>query len=191
MGHKGAECKGEPHVRQFGHDFVVALGMSPRAVSTCGQDPAHVLFVRRVNYLAHPRHDGRIVRRLDNEDTIMVALEQSAAQRGDMKLLNGMFSAMSLVEQVQSVQDACVMVGAHGAGLSHILFAPDGVHMLELQPPQFQRPHFIAYSFWAMATHHVWALSDSTPPPTEVVARIRDVVSAAGGGQAAGRQSAE
>ena len=41
--------------------------------------------------------------------------------------------------------------------------APPGVHVLELQPPAFVRPHFVAYSFWAGAHHHVWAVESSSP----------------------------
>jgi hypothetical protein len=177
---KQTACRGEPHVRQFGYDFLRGLGIAPRAESTCrgGGDAAgaapgvtNVLFVRRVHYKAHPRHNGKIVRRLDNEDAIYAALEAAAPAQG-LALLNGLFSSMSLRQQVEMMQAACVVTGAHGAGLSHILFAPRGEAMLELQPPGFQRPHFIAYTHWADSAHEVWVLSDSTPNPGTVVARI-------------------
>jgi capsular polysaccharide biosynthesis protein len=120
------------------------------------------------------------VRRLDNEDEIVQALQKRAGNEGGgLVLLNGQFSSMSLRQQVQAAQAACVMVGAHGAGLSHILFSPPGVHMLELQPPAFQRPHFIAYSTWAGATHHLWALSNSQPGVGEVLSMIDQTVQAA------------
>lgn len=133
-----------------------------------------MLFVRRVHYLAHPRHNGKVVRRLDNEDDIVNSLEKVVADTHEsgIKLLNGLFSNMNMKEQVQMAQDSCVIVGAHGAGLSHILFAPPGVHMLELQPPAFQRPHFIAYSTWAGAHHHIWLLDSSEPAVSLVITRI-------------------
>jgi glycoprotein 2-beta-D-xylosyltransferase len=132
-----------------------------------------VLFVRRVHYLAHPRHNGKIVRRLDNEDEIMGALQaQTAGGDAGVSVLNGVFSSMTMREQVQMAQDSCVMVGAHGAGLSHILFSPPNVHMLELQPPAFRRPHFISYSFWTGAHHHMWMLDTSTPDVHSVVSRV-------------------
>lgn len=177
---KQTKCPASPHVRQFGNDFVRGLGLAPRAVSACvdsdGATP--VLFVRRVHYLAHPRHNGQIVRRLDNEDEIVTALEAKAGQ-ANLHMLNGLFSAMSMKEQVQAALDSCVIVGAHGAGLTHILFAPPGVHMLELQPPAFQRPHFIAYSTWSGARHHLWALGSSTPPVSEVVNRVVQIAQGA------------
>ena len=196
-------------MRQFGYDMVRGLGLTPRARATCGQPasggaalalagaegaPAEtaVVFVRRVHYKAHPRHNGQIVRRLDNEDDIFTAFEAAAAAPDSgLKLLNGLFSSMSVTEQIAMMQEGCVIVGAHGAGLSHILFSPEGQHMLELQPPAFQRPHFIAYTHWAGSTHHLWATGTSTPDVAEVVRRIKEVVAqaaAATGGHAAQKQ---
>jgi glycoprotein 2-beta-D-xylosyltransferase len=180
-----AQCRTEPHVREFSDDLVRGLGMQPRLKSTCGEaagaagaegaPPAatSVVFVQRTHYLAHPRHNGKIVRRLDNEDEIMQALTaQTAGGESGVRLLRGDYASMTMVEQVRSAQDACVMAGAHGAGLSHLLFAPPGVHVLELQPPAFARPHFIAYAFWAGQHIHVWPLDSSTPNVHKVVSRV-------------------
>ncbi len=137
------------------------------------QDTTKILFVRRVHYLAHPRHNGQVVRRLDNEDAIVTALEQAVAEPDSgMALLNGVFSSMTMRQQVEMAQQSCLIVGAHGAGLTHILFAPPGVHMLELQPPAFQRPHFISYTFWAGSHHHLWALESSNPAVHSVLNRV-------------------
>lgn len=141
-----------------------------------------MLFVRRVHYVAHPRHNGQIVRRLDNEDAIFDYLRDKAAQPGaGFTLVNGLFSGMTVPEQVALIQDACVIMGAHGAGLSHVLFAPQGAHMLELRPPAFQRPHFIAYAQWAGVTHHDWALFTSAPEPADVLTRLQHVLDMAAG----------
>jgi len=142
-----------------------------------------VLFVRRVHYLAHPRHDGRIVRRLDNEDDVVATIERWQRDNpGVVELLPGTFSSMTVGEQVAAAQEACVITGAHGAGLSHVLFAPPDVHMLELRPPAFMRPHFISYAFWSGAVHHDWALQSSIVSPTEVVKRLAMVADEATGG---------
>ena len=78
------------------------------------------------------------------------------------------------------MQGACTIFGAHGAGLSHVLFAPPGTRVLELRPPSFVRPHFIAYARWAGAQHTDW-LGSSKPPPGEAVARILALVAREGG----------
>jgi len=183
------QCRTDPNVRRFSDDFVRGLGIAPRAHSSCGGHDANggpgagaggdapattkVVFVQRTHYLAHPRHNGKIVRRLDNEDEIVQGLTAAAAGgEAGVALLRGVFSEMTLREQVKVAQEACVIAGAHGAGLSHVLFAPPGVHLLELQPPAFARPHFIAYAFWSGAHHHNWPLDSSTPSVHAVVTRV-------------------
>ena len=148
-----------------------------------------MLFSRRVHYLVHPRHNGQVVRRLENEDEIMAALEASTASSdAAVALLNGVFSSMTMRQQVEAAQAACVIMGAHGAGLSHVLFAPPGAHVLELQPPAFQRPHFIAYAYWAGARHHLWTLSSAAPRVRDVVSRVLETAAAAAATAAGGRQ---
>jgi len=174
IGTRHQDCRTNPHIRAFSDDFVLGLGITPRKTSTCADDgPAKVVFVQRTHYLAHPRHNGKIVRRLDNEDEIMQALRaQTSDVESGVTLLRGDYASMSITEQVKSVQDACVIAGAHGAGLSHVLFAPPNIHMLEIQPPSFVRPHFIAYSFWSGAHHHTWMIESSIPPVHTVVSRV-------------------
>jgi glycoprotein 2-beta-D-xylosyltransferase len=141
------------------------------------QDNVSVLFIRRVHYLAHPRHSGQIVRRLDNEDEIYAAIERKASEKGSqIALTNGLFSSMSMAQQVQAIQDACIIMGAHGAGLSHVLLAPAGAHVFELRPPSFMRPHFISYAYWAGVFHHDWPLGTSVPSPSDVLDRLTALI---------------
>jgi glycoprotein 2-beta-D-xylosyltransferase len=180
MSSRSHDCFEQAHVRQFGFDMLSSLNIPPRKEAICAEQvetgsPLSILFVRRVHYTAHPRHDGKIVRRIDNEDSIYSYMEQKAAEN-EYSLLNGVFSSMSLKEQIQFTQDACIVMGAHGAGLSHVLFAPSGGYMLEIQPPAFQRPHFIAYSYWAGYYHKLWALINSTPEESAVLAKVVDLM---------------
>lgn len=43
------------------------------------------------------------------------------------------------------LQSATVILGAHGAGLSHVLFSREGTYVMEIATPEFTRPHFEAY----------------------------------------------
>lgn len=171
---KAGECRGSAHVRQFGDDMVRGLALGPpRARSSCSEPEPRTLFVRRVHYLVHPRHDGKVVRRLENEDAIWGALEAATGGGGSgVRVVNGVLSSLGMRRQVALAQDACVIVGAHGAGLSHVLFAPPEVHLLEIQTPGFQRPHFVAYTAWAGSHHHLWALPTSSPDVHSVVSRV-------------------
>ena len=178
---KGSSCRREAHVRQFSDDMVRGLGLEPRAASSCAASPVNTLFVQRVHYLAHPRHSGKIVRRLENEDDIVAALVAAAVDgAAGVAIVKGTFSAMSLRAQVVLAQAACVIVGAHGAGLAHVLFAPPEVHVLEIQTPGFARPHFIGYTLWAGSHHHLWASDTSTPQVHNVVSRVFETAVHAG-----------
>lgn len=81
--------------------------------------------------------------------------------------------------QVSAIQDACLLVGAHGAGLSQVLFAPSRTHLLELQPPTFERPHFTAYAHWAGSYPPTWILDSSTPDPQAVIQKVRETLQTA------------
>ena len=170
---KQSSCRLSPHVRQFSNDMVRGLGMLPRKKSSCSDAIPRTLFVRRVHYVVHPRHDGKVVRRLENEDAIWEALSaQAGGGESGVKVVNGIFSSLSMSKQVALAQDACVIVGAHGAGLTHILFAPPEVHLLEIQTPGFGRPHFFGYTLWAGSHHHLWSIPTSTPDVHQVVSRV-------------------
>ena len=137
--------------------------------------------MQRVHYLAHPRHGGKIVRRLENEEDVVAALQaQALDEAAGVKIVKGTFSSMTMRQQVAQAQAACVIVGAHGAGLSHVLFAPPEVHLLELQTPGFTRPHFIAFTHWAGSHHHAWVLDTSTPQVHTVVSRVFETAMHAG-----------
>ena len=47
------------------------------------------------------------------------------------------FSELNLVEQVKLVQSADVLVGHHGASMTHVLFLPPEAAVVEIMPPFF------------------------------------------------------
>ncbi|KAI4388224.1 hypothetical protein MLD38_000572 [Melastoma candidum] len=100
-----------------------------------GASRHNVLFVRREDYLAHPRHSGKPESRLSNEPEVFEALRTWASSHPGCKvnLVNGLFAHMSMKDQVQAIQDASVIIGAHGAGLTHIVSAsPETFPILRL-----------------------------------------------------------
>jgi capsular polysaccharide biosynthesis protein len=73
------------------------------------------MMVRRVDYKRRPQHDGRLILRLGNEPEILSALHQWGDNIPGVRVLEGNFHQMSMKEQLQMVQEACVIVGAHGS----------------------------------------------------------------------------
>lgn len=62
----------------------------------------------------------------------------------DLVILEGDFAKMSMTEQLEMMHKSCMVVAAHGAGLTHVLFMPPGSKVLEVRTPAFKRHHFMA-----------------------------------------------
>ena len=73
----------------------------------------------------------------------------------------------SFEEQIEAFSEAEAVVGAHGAGLANLLFAPEGCRVLELFPP---RGGTHAFACLANALNHDYdlAIEDDGGPPSPV-----------------------
>lgn len=142
----------------------------------------NILFVRREDYLAHPRHGGKIESRLSNEQEVFDSLKYWASNYSECKinLVNGLFAHMPMKEQVRAIQDASVIVGAHGAGLTHIISARPNTVILEIISSQFKRPHFALISQWKGLKYHAINLEGSYANPKVVIDQLNDIVKSLG-----------
>ncbi|KAK6947018.1 Glycosyltransferase 61 [Dillenia turbinata] len=142
----------------------------------------NVLFVRREDYLAHPRHHGKIESRLSNEQEVFDSIKNWVSNHLECKinLVNGLFGHMSLKEQVRTIQDASVIIGAHGAGLTHIVSATPKAVILEIISSQFRRPHFQLIAQWKGLEYHAINLPGSFAQPEEVIERLSAIMRSLG-----------
>ncbi|KAH9617908.1 hypothetical protein KSS87_022889 [Heliosperma pusillum] len=142
----------------------------------------NVLFVRREDYLAHPRHGGKVESRLSNEQEIFDSLKTWASNHTDcqVNLINGLFAHMSMREQIRAIEDANVIIGAHGAGLTHVVSASPKTVILEIISSQFQRPHFQLISKWKGLDYHAINLPASSADPEEVIDRLKKIMKSIG-----------
>ncbi|CAM6016854.1 unnamed protein product [Sphagnum balticum] len=168
-------------LREFGEMFTSAFNISSATSSSQEGRVVKVLFVRREDYLAHPRHIGKPESRLSNEEEVLEALNTWASRRAsdelNITIVNGLFAHMSMQEQLQQVQQSSIIVGAHGAGLSHVLFArPEETAVLELVSPYFVRPHFQAMSQWMGMEYHAIEMGSSEADCSEVIDRVDSIL---------------
>ncbi|KAJ8755037.1 hypothetical protein K2173_015549 [Erythroxylum novogranatense] len=142
----------------------------------------NVLFVRREDYLAHPRHAGKVESRLSNEQEVFDALQIWANNHLECKvnLVNGLFAHMPLKEQVRSIQEASFIVGAHGAGLTHIVSATPQTVILEIISSYFRRPHFQLIAQWKGLEYHAINLEGSHVRPDVVIDRLNRIMKSLG-----------
>ncbi|XP_010270143.1 PREDICTED: beta-(1,2)-xylosyltransferase [Nelumbo nucifera] len=138
----------------------------------------NVLFVRREDYLAHPRHGGRLESRLSNEQEVFESVKFWAVNHMECKvnLINGLLAHMSMKEQVRAIQDASVIIGAHGAGLTHIIAARPTTVILEIISSQFRRPHFSLISQWRGLEYYAINLAGSHAEPAVVIEKLNNIM---------------
>lgn len=142
----------------------------------------NVLFVRREDYLAHPRHGGKVQSRLSNEQEVFDSLQSWTTNHLGCKInfVNGLFAHMSMKEQVRAIQDASVIIGAHGAGLTHIVSATPKTVILEIISREYRRPHFALIAKWKGLEYHAINLSGSYAIPSVVIDRLSSIMKSLG-----------
>ncbi|CAN8252916.1 unnamed protein product [Cochlearia groenlandica] len=142
----------------------------------------NVLFVRREDYLAHPRHGGKVQSRLINEEEVFESLHHWVASgstgltKCGINLVNGLFAHMTMKDQVRAIQDASVIIGAHGAGLTHIVSATPNTTIFEIISVEFQRPHFELIAKWKGLEYHAMHLANSRADPTAVIEKLKEIM---------------
>ncbi|XP_022716806.1 beta-(1,2)-xylosyltransferase isoform X2 [Durio zibethinus] len=97
-----------------------------------------------------------------------------------VNLINGLFAHMSMKEQVRAIQDASVIIGAHGAGLTHIVSAIPNTVILEIISSFFRRPHFQLIAQWKGLEYHAINLDGSHANPGVVIDRLNKIMRSLG-----------
>ncbi|MQL94415.1 hypothetical protein Taro_027069, partial [Colocasia esculenta] len=142
----------------------------------------NVLFVRREDYLAHPRHDGKVQSRLSNEQEVFDSLKEWVVKhkKCNITLINGLFAHMSMKEQLHAIQEASVVIGAHGAGLTHLVSAASNTVVLEIVSSLYRRPHFQLISAWKGLEYHAIYPPGSYAKPSEVIDKLSNIMRSLG-----------
>ncbi|CAH2069854.1 unnamed protein product [Thlaspi arvense] len=158
----------------------------PPSSSSPSTSVHNVLFVRREDYLAHPRHGGKVQSRLINEEEVYESLHHWVASgstgltKCGINLVNGLFAHMSMKDQVRAIQDASVIIGAHGAGLTHIVSATPNTTIFEIVSVEFRRPHFELIAKWKGLEYHAMHLANSRADPTAVIQKLHEIMKSLG-----------
>jgi prepilin-type processing-associated H-X9-DG protein len=86
-----------------------------------------VVIIDRKPYIAHPRSKKGMPRVIKNLHELEEGLRQAG---GDVRVVD--FAKLTFSEQLREVREADLLVGIHGAGLSHVMFMSDGATLVEL-----------------------------------------------------------
>jgi len=120
---------------------------------------------RRERRLFVCRRDAPGRRRIANEEELAEAL----STRGFEVVV---LSELSFDEQIRRFAEARVVVGAHGAGLSNVLFA-DAPAVVELVPRGLLRPEYLILTGYVHGAHRLVEAAD--PGAGGPIVRMRDL----------------
>lgn len=117
---------------------------------------ANILFIWRHNYVAHPRNpSGSVARKISNEEKLVTDLGKGFP---DFHISGYQFDVLSMHKQLSLIADTDILIGMHGAGLSHIMFLPKTSGIIELEPsyPANTGIHFRNMAQWRGLPHILW-----------------------------------
>ncbi|CAH1800308.1 unnamed protein product [Owenia fusiformis] len=119
-------------------------------------DKINILFIWRRDYVSHPRNPGgKIDRKILNEDELLQAMRTIDTVH---KVEGIQFDQRSMGIQLNYITNADLLIGMHGAGLSHTLFLPPHSALLELSPNDWSpsNKHFWYFAKWSGVSHYRW-----------------------------------
>ncbi|CAD6264627.1 unnamed protein product [Miscanthus lutarioriparius] len=167
---------------EFGEMIVASFDLlQDDIMSSKKSNGLNILFVRREDYLAHPRHTGKVESRLSNEQEVYDAIDKWAqGLKCKVNVVNGLFAHMTMKEQLRAILEASVVIGAHGAGLTHLVSATPDTKVLEIISSMYRRPHFALISHWKSLEYHAINLPGSFARITDVISELRKILEGLG-----------
>lgn len=85
-----------------------------------------------------------------------------ARARPDAEIRTADFATLTLREQIRIAAESDVLVGVHGAGLTHVLWMRPGTKLVEIIPPATERACFGNLAAWVGVRHATWQDADPT-----------------------------
>ena len=165
-----------PLVEEFRTFFLSTYGLANSA-HALNCDSLSVLFIWRRDYVAHPRNpSGFIQRKVQNEQELVTQLRKKFTNHTIRGVQIDLFD---MRQQLDFIVNTDILIGMHGAGLTHSLFLPKHAGIIELIPNYWSSAnmHFEAIATWRNLYFDRWTNEDpqneapnySTIIPPEIV----------------------
>jgi hypothetical protein len=159
-------CRESAHVTDFSNAFLDKFGIS-RPPDFESRKP-NICYVFRRDYVAHPRQgpQPKVSRKINNEAELLQSARGLLQQKlgDDFQLTPLYFETMRLKDQINATAHCNLLVGVHGAGLSHALFMAARTVLLEISPPNYSVFNFFALMAQSRGLQYVVQLDGVNGP---------------------------
>lgn len=142
-----------------------------------------ILFIWRRDYVAHPRNPaGTVSRKISNEAQLLSYVQRN---NKDAAVHGFQLDQYNMTQQLRFVVATDILIGMHGAGMTHVLFLPKWAAVIELVPSYWSASseHFQAIALWRNLIYEKWVNNDphaevpnqsTNVPPHVINALIRN-----------------
>jgi len=154
------DLKGVTKLEEFRTFFLRQHGIFIHDRINC--DNLTIVFLWRRDYLAHPRNpSGTVTRKIKNEEELVEAAKQHFSKHS---ILGVQIDLLDMRDQLMMVAQTDILIGMHGAGLSHTLFLPRHAGLIELFPTYWStvNVHFKSMARWRSLHYRSWQNNDMT-----------------------------
>lgn len=148
-----------PYLEEFRQFFLTRHGVSTLQKLNC--DKLNVLILWRRDYLAHPRNPSGVVsRKIKNENELLTKVKELLPGHN---VYGVQIDKYSMRKQLLIISKTDILIGMHGAGLSHTLFLPKHAGLIEFYPVYWStsNQHFKAMAKWRHLHYLTWNNVDS------------------------------
>jgi protein O-GlcNAc transferase len=140
----GEPCLDSDILEAFSHFVLNKLGMLKHNIPN---EPRITLILRK-DYMGR-----KLDRKISNEDQVVKALEE--VSRGRASFSSVQLETMTFKEQVELMYSKTnILIGVHGAGLSHTVFLPPEAILIELLPESIKS--FTYFRNLAKQSNHIY-----------------------------------
>jgi glycoprotein 2-beta-D-xylosyltransferase len=149
---------GLPLVEDFSQFFLTRYNIISQHTLHC--DQFNVLFVWRRDYVSHPRNPkGKITRKIKNEVELIDTIK---SKYPNFTVRGVQIDLFDMKKQLKLIASTDVLIGMHGAGLSHTLFLPKHAGLIEFYPTYWSigNIHFRAMAKWRNLHYMNWVNRD-------------------------------
>lgn len=140
-----------PYVEEFSHFFKARYGARTKSLECAGLS---ILFIWRRDYVAYPG-SPTLSRKIKNEKELVEAVQEIFPGHSVAGI---QLDEHEMKDQVKWISQTDILVGMHGAGMSHIMELPGHAGVLELFPTYWHKTnrHFRAMARWRGLHYRSW-----------------------------------